>query len=113
MIAVSLTTRHEHTDPLTRPPGLCLFVIHSIIIPGQLTAQRIGKTIVLGCVPFVRRGDVLRPGRSRLCGERHVVTGTGRRLVGQVGGKNGQSVVFDQDRVVLGHVDGRRELAVA
>lgn len=44
--------------------------------------------------------------------EPHVVMGTGRRLVREVGRKYRWPIVFDDDSVVLGHVDRRGELVV-
>ena len=62
--------------------------------------------------PLVLIGWLLGPGRGRLGGEAHVVVGAGGGLVGEVGGEQGGPVVLDDDRVVLGHVDGWGQLVV-
>lgn len=63
-------------------------------------------------LPVILRGRLLRPGGRGLCDEGHVIVGAGGRLVREVGGEDGRSVVFDDDGVILRHVDRRRELIV-
>lgn len=63
--------------------------------------------------PVILTGRLFGPRRRPRGGYGDVVVGAGRRLVGEVGRQQRRTVVLDHDRVVLGHVDGRRQLVVS
>lgn len=64
-------------------------------------------------LPFGGTGQLFGPRRYPVSGEAHVVVRAGRRLVGEVRRQQRRPVVLDDHGVVLGHVDGRRQLVVS
>lgn len=68
---------------------------------------------ILSDLPVVLSRQLFGPRRDPVSGEAHVVVRAGRGVVGQVGREERRPVVLYDHRVVLRHVDGRRELVVS